>query len=78
VTRRIRFLEPMTISILSGHRTVPPPGLAGGLPGDCGRTRIVRADGTVDVLAAADRREIGPGDIWWLETPGGGGYGPPA
>jgi 5-oxoprolinase (ATP-hydrolysing) len=78
VTRRIRFLEPMTISILSGHRTVPPPGLAGGLPGDCGRTRIVRADGTVEVMAAADRREIGPGDIWWLETPGGGGYGPPA
>ncbi len=77
VTRRIRFLEPMTISILSGHRTVPPPGLAGGLPGDCGRTRIVRADGTVEVLAAADRREIGPGDVWWLETPGGGGYGSP-
>jgi 5-oxoprolinase (ATP-hydrolysing) len=78
VTRRIRFLEPMTISILSGHRTVPPPGLAGGMPGDCGRTRIVRADGSVEVLAAADRREIGAGDIWWLETPGGGGYGPPA
>jgi 5-oxoprolinase (ATP-hydrolysing) len=38
----------------------------------------VRADGTVEVMAAADRREIGPGDIWWLETPGGGGYGPPA
>jgi 5-oxoprolinase (ATP-hydrolysing) len=78
VTRRIRFLEAMTISILSGHRTVPPPGLAGGLPGECGRTRIVRADGSVEVLAAADRREIGPGDTWWLETPGGGGYGPPA
>ena len=76
VTRRIRFLEPMTLAILSGHRTVPPPGLGGGGPGECGSSRIVRADGRVETLAAADRREVGPGDVWWLETPGGGGYSP--
>jgi 5-oxoprolinase (ATP-hydrolysing) len=75
VTRRIRFLEPMTLAILSGHRTVPPPGLAGGGPGEVGSSRIVRADGRVETLAAADKREVGPGDVWWLETPGGGGYG---
>jgi 5-oxoprolinase (ATP-hydrolysing) len=75
VTRRVRFLEPMTVSILSGHRTVPPPGLDGGEPGACGRTRIVRSDGAVEELAAADRTEVGPGDVCWLETPGGGGYG---
>jgi 5-oxoprolinase (ATP-hydrolysing) len=73
--RRIRFLAPMTVAILSGHRTVPPPGLAGGGPGACGRTRILRADGHEETLAAADRREVGPGDVWLLETPGGGGYG---
>ncbi|MFO1104758.1 MAG: hydantoinase B/oxoprolinase family protein [Amaricoccus sp.] len=78
VTRRIRFLEPMTVAILAGHRVVPPPGLAGGAPGGLGRTRILRADGTVETLASADRRELGPGDSFWLETPGGGGYGPPS
>jgi 5-oxoprolinase (ATP-hydrolysing) len=74
VTRRIRFLAPMTLAILSGHRIVPPPGLDGGGAGSLGRNRIVRADGTVETIAAADRTEVGPGDVWWLETPGGGGY----
>jgi len=75
VTRRIRFLAPMSVAILAGHRVVPPPGLAGGGPAAVGRTRIVRAGGQVEELASADRREVGPGDVWWLETPGGGGYG---
>ena len=44
VTRRIRFLEPMTVAILSGHRVVPPPGLAGGGPGAL-RAHAVRAGG---------------------------------
>ncbi len=79
VTRRVRFLEPMTVAILSGHRVVPPPGLEGGGPGGLGRTRILRADGGEETLASADRREVGPGDVYCLETPGGGGFGrPPA
>jgi 5-oxoprolinase (ATP-hydrolysing) len=77
VTRRIRFLEPMTLSILAGHRSVPPPGLDGGGPGQCGSSRVVRADGRVETLAAADRTTMEAGDVWWLETPGGGGYGAP-
>ncbi|WP_181164409.1 hydantoinase B/oxoprolinase family protein [Amaricoccus solimangrovi] len=75
VTRRVRFLEPMTVAILSGHRVVPPPGLDGGSPGGPGRTRVARADGRVDELASADRTEVAAGDVYWLETPGGGGYG---
>ena len=67
--------EGMTVAILSGHRVVPPPGLAGGQPGALGRTRILRADGTVEELRSADKREVGPGDTWLLETPGGGGCG---
>jgi 5-oxoprolinase (ATP-hydrolysing) len=74
VVRRVRFLKSMTVSILSGHRTVPPPGLAGGAPAARGRTRVVRAAGGVDELRAADRTELAPGDVYWLETPGGGGY----
>ena len=77
VTRRIRFLEDMTVAVLSGHRVVPPPGLEGGEPGGLGRTRIVRADGSIEELASADKREMHAGDTYWLETPGGGGYGKP-
>ncbi len=75
VTRRIRFLDEMTLAILAGHRVVPPPGLAGGGAGACGRSRIARLDGSVETLASADKRDIVAGDVWWLETPGGGGYG---
>ncbi|MDF2235833.1 hydantoinase B/oxoprolinase family protein [Albimonas sp. CAU 1670] len=71
--RRIRFLEPMTASILSGHRVTPPPGLMGGGPGALGRTRIERADGTVDELRSADKTEMAAGDVFWLDTPSGGG-----
>ncbi|MEO0993092.1 MAG: hydantoinase B/oxoprolinase family protein [Pseudomonadota bacterium] len=75
--RRIRFLEPMTVAILSGHRHVPPPGLDGGAPGAVGRARILRAGDGEDVLGSADRRELAAGDVWLLETPGGGGCGTP-
>ncbi|SET62149.1 hydantoinase B/oxoprolinase family protein [Oceanicella actignis] len=75
--RRIRFLEPMTVAILSGHRVVPPPGLDGGAPGEVGRTRVVRADGSVEELRSADKREMAAGDVFWLDTPSGGGCGRP-
>ena len=71
--RRIRFLEPMTAAILAGHRVAPPPGLLGGGPGALGRTRIVRADGRVDELRSADKTEMAAGDLFWLDTPSGGG-----
>ena len=74
-TRKIRFLEAMTVAVLSGHRVTPPPGLDGGAPGGLGRTRIVRTDGRIDELASADKSEMQAGDTYWLETPGGGGFG---
>ncbi|KAF3464264.1 hydantoinase B/oxoprolinase family protein [Streptomyces sp. Tu 3180] len=75
--RRIRFLEPMTVSTLSQHRRVPPYGMAGGRPGAPGAGRVERADGTVTRLAGSDSADVGPGDVLVVETPGGGGYGPP-
>ena len=75
--RRIRFREPMTVSTLSGHRRVPPYGMAGGQPGALGRNAVERVDGTVVELAGADSIEVGEGDVLVIETPGGGGYGPP-
>jgi len=75
--RRIRFLEDMTASILSGHRIVPPYGLAGGAPGALGRNRVERKNGAVQELQGTDRTEMHPGDVFVIETPGGGGYGTP-
>ncbi|MCX5337847.1 MULTISPECIES: hydantoinase B/oxoprolinase family protein [unclassified Streptomyces] len=76
--RRIRFLEPMTVSTLSQHRRVPPYGMAGGAPGALGANRVERADGTVTDLGGSDAADVGPDDVLVIETPGGGGYGPPS
>ncbi|HEX9836676.1 MAG TPA: hydantoinase B/oxoprolinase family protein, partial [Alphaproteobacteria bacterium] len=75
VVRRVRFREKMTAAILSGHRRVPPYGLAGGEPGAVGRNRVERADGTVEPLGGTAKLEMNPGDVFVIETPGGGGYG---
>ncbi|MGR8011721.1 hydantoinase B/oxoprolinase family protein [Streptomyces hypolithicus] len=76
VERRIRFLEPMTVALLSGHRRVPPYGMAGGGPGATGSNLIERADGTRTALDGCDTAEVEPGDVLVIRTPGGGGYGP--
>ena len=75
VVREIRFLEPMSLSILSQHRREGPYGLEGGQPGLPGRQRLLRADGSTDELGAIDGHEVAAGDRLVLETPGGGGYG---
>ncbi len=74
--RKTRFLEPMTLALLSGHRIVPPPGLEEGGPGEVGICRVVRSDGRQEVMASADRVEMEAGDVFWLDTPTGGGFTP--
>jgi 5-oxoprolinase (ATP-hydrolysing) len=76
-TRRIRFLEPMTASILANSRAKPPFGLAGGAPGQPGRNWVERADGSRVELAHIGSVDVRPGDVFVIETPGGGGFGPP-
>ena len=73
--RRVRFLEPMTAAILSNHRRVAPFGAYGGAPGATGVNRIERADGTVEPLASTAEVSMSPGDVFVIETPGGGGFG---
>jgi len=75
VVRRMRFLEPMTATILSLHRTSDPYGLAGGEPGQRGRNTVIRADGRREALKGSDETEMQAGDVFQIETPGGGGYG---
>ncbi len=76
--RRVRFLSPMTASILSNGRHVPAFGLEGGGAGALGVNRVERADGRVEVLDHIGQVEMGVGDVFVVETPGGGGFGPPA
>jgi len=75
--RRVRFLEPMTASILSNGRLRGAFGLAGGGAGAVGINRVVRADGRVEELAHIGQVDMLPGDIFEIHTPGGGGYGKP-
>lgn len=76
VERRIRFLEPVTVALLSGHRRVPPYGADGGEPGALGEQHIERAGGEVVPLEGRDTAELDAGDVLVVRTPGGGGYGP--
>lgn len=75
IRREVRFLEPMTATVLTSHRKVPPRGAEGGGPGACGRNAIRRANGTVEELSGNDMVNVGPGDVFLMETPGGGGFG---
>ena len=75
IIRRVRFEETMTAAVVSGHRRVAPFGVAGGAPGKCGHNYVERADGSVAELSGTDGTEMFPGDVFVIETPGGGGYG---
>ncbi len=77
VLRRLRFLEAMGASILSNRRIVPPFGLEGGGAGALGRNYVIRANGERVELGASAVIEMDAGDVFVIETPGGGGYGTP-
>ncbi|MEQ9259159.1 MAG: hydantoinase B/oxoprolinase family protein [Roseovarius sp.] len=75
IRRRLRFLESMTTTVLTSHRRVPPRGAEGGAPGATGRNSILKADGTTIDLGGNDMAEVEAGDVFIMETPGGGGFG---
>jgi 5-oxoprolinase (ATP-hydrolysing) len=76
--RRVRFLEAMTAGILSGRRVISPCGLHGGEAGKVGLNYVERIDGNVEKLGSTASVEMQPGDVFVIETPGGGGYGFPS
>jgi len=75
VLRRIRFLQPMKVAILSGHRAVPNPGMRGGEPGELGRNAIRRNDGRIEILPGCAQTEVEAGEAIEIITPTGGGWG---
>ena len=73
--RRVRFLESMTASILSNGRVQGSFGMAGGSAGALGINRVLRADGSVEELGHIGQVQMQPGDVFEIQTPGGGGFG---
>jgi len=77
IRRTIRFLEKMECTILSGHRRVPPFGLAGGGDGQVGENWARRKDGKMEQLQGCDATIIDAGEAIIIQTPTAGGYGAP-
>jgi 5-oxoprolinase (ATP-hydrolysing) len=73
--RRIRFLEPMTASILSNGRKLGAFGMSGGHAGLPGENFVERADHSVLPLTNVAQVEVQANDVMVIYTPGGGGYG---
>ena len=73
VIRHLFFRQPMTAALISNHRSIPPPGLDGGENGKCGINQVLRANGRLDTLPFAFETDMQPGDVFIIETPGGGG-----
>jgi 5-oxoprolinase (ATP-hydrolysing) len=76
--RKLEFLAPLELSLLTQRRGPHPPyGMAGGQPGAAGRNLLIRADGTTQELPGIAQLSVSPGDVLVVETPGGGGFGIP-
>jgi len=78
IRRTIRFLQQMECTILSGHRRVPPFGLAGGEDGQVGRNAVRRKDGRIEELKGCDATVLDAGEAIIIQTPTAGGYGKPS
>ncbi len=77
VIRKLRFLEPMTVTLLTSHRETEPYGLDGGEPGLRGENSVIYSDGTEKMLRGNDEINLADGDMIVIKTPGGGGFGRP-
>ena len=65
----------MTVTVICGHRRVPPFAVDGGEPGKVGCEWVERTDGSVVTVQGIDAVNVSPGDVFVMETPGGGGFG---
>jgi len=65
----LRVLEPCRVSIISERRRHAPRGVQGGEPGRSGRNFV-----NDEELPSKATRDLAPGDVVRIETPGGGGF----
>ena len=69
------FLDPMQAQILANRRKLPPRGICGGGDAKPGGNWVERVDGSVEELPATASADMKIGDVFVIETPGGGGWG---
>ncbi len=75
LSRKIKFLEEMTLTIIAQHRVQAPYGIKGGKDGKCGEQFLIRANGEKINLTASETITVYKDDIIHILTPGGGGFG---
>lgn len=71
--KAIRFLVPVTLTMLTERRTHAPQGAQGGLPGACGVNTLVTQQSSL--LPGKGSFEVDAGALFIIETPAGGGFG---
>lgn len=72
--RHFRFLKPMTVSMLTNRRIVPPYGLKGGQSGVTGE-QFKSSEQGVETLPSTFSQTFNENEVLIINTPGGGGYG---
>ena len=77
IVREIEVLTDCDVTLLADRRTRGPWGWAGGEPGAPGKTRVIRAVGTVEEMPGKFSTRLKKGERIRIESPGGGGWGPP-
>lgn len=74
ISRQIKFLEPMTVTIIGQHRNVSPYGVSNGAPGSRGKEYKI-AGGKAIKIKSNETFQINAGESIRIETPGGGAWG---
>jgi len=75
ITRRLRFLEPATVTTLTSHRTTTARSLDGGGDGMPGEEAVIKASGRRTGYTKNVQCRLETGDVFEMLTPGGGGCG---
>ena len=74
-TRKLRFLDKMTVTTLCSHRKIQPFGVAGGEAGECGKEWLEKKNGAIIELEGNDCCQVEEEDLFIMLTPSGGGFG---
>jgi len=75
VIREIIFRKTLDLSVLTERRVLAPYGMNGGNSAQTGKNSLLTHDGRTLNLGGKCSVPVQPGDMFCLQTPGGGGWG---
>ncbi|XP_053402483.1 5-oxoprolinase-like [Mercenaria mercenaria] len=75
VIREYLWRKSLTLSVLTERRVFSPYGLHGGHDGQKGLNLMIYKDGRIVNVCGKTSVDCSAGDVFLLQTPGGGGYG---